>query len=174
VPGADLFYGELGGGHTVPPGELRPEKRIPATHRPFFYVSSSPWNLFSYIVAFQRAKGLPLGPLLLRDWGFNRATLAGGSHGDHKRAAANAYEHYLVRTPGAKDEAEILEKIKQLRAKAPPQGPDALIDPEDEASEMPGVTSKGKSAASEWVSRATVAIVSPEQTGSCQRNSWRR
>lgn len=90
VPGADAFYGSLGGGSVLPPGELRPDRRIPATHRPFFYVSSSPWNLFSYLVAFQRAKGLPLGPLLLRDWGFDRATLGSSSHGVHKGAAIQA------------------------------------------------------------------------------------
>jgi phosphatidate phosphatase APP1 len=90
VPGADAFYGALGGGQILPPGDLRPDKRVPATHRPFFYVSSSPWNLFSYLVAFQRAKGLPLGPLLLRDWGFDRATFGSGSHGAHKSAAIDA------------------------------------------------------------------------------------
>ena len=90
VPGSDLFYGALGGGQVLPPGELRPERRIPATHRPFFYVSSSPWNLFAYLVAFQRAKGLPLGPLMLRDWGFDRATLGSGGHGLHKSAAIDA------------------------------------------------------------------------------------
>jgi phosphatidate phosphatase APP1 len=90
VPGADVFYGALGGGQLLPPGELRPERRTPATHRPFFYVSSSPWNLFAYLVAFQRAKGLPLGPLLLRDWGWNRATFGSGSHGLHKTAAIDA------------------------------------------------------------------------------------
>ena len=90
VPGADAFYGALGGGQVLSDEELRPEKRVPATHRPFFYVSSSPWNLFSYLVAFQRAKGLPLGPLLLRDWGFDRATFGSGSHGAHKSAAIDA------------------------------------------------------------------------------------
>lgn len=90
VPGADAFYGDLGGGQVLPLGEVRPHKRIPATRRPFFYVSSSPWNLFSYLVAFLRAKGLPLGPLLLRDWGFNRATLGSAGHGEHKSGAIAA------------------------------------------------------------------------------------
>lgn len=90
VPGADVFYGALGGGQVLPADELRPENRVPATHRPFFYISSSPWNLYSYLVAFQRAKGLPLGPLLLRDWGLNRATFGSGSHGAHKSAAIDA------------------------------------------------------------------------------------
>lgn len=86
VPGADVFYGALGGGFT-PAASKEPGERIAATHRPFFYVSSSPWNLFAYLVAFKQAKGLPLGPLLLRDWGFSRSTFGSGSHGAHKTAA---------------------------------------------------------------------------------------
>ena len=87
VLGAAPFYGALGGGDVLAPGGQRAPLRIAATHRPFFYVSSSPWNLFDYLVAFQRAKGLPLGPLLLRDWGLNRATFGSDSHGEHKREA---------------------------------------------------------------------------------------
>ncbi|RPF71492.1 phosphatase domain-containing protein [Aurantiacibacter spongiae] len=86
VPGADAFFGQLSGG-VLEPGEKRARECIPATRRPFFYVSSSPWNLFSYLVAFQRAKGLPLGPLKLRDWGLNRETFGSNSHGAHKDAA---------------------------------------------------------------------------------------
>ena len=84
VPGADAFYGALGGGEALTPGAVRSGRYVPATRRPFFYVSSSPWNLFSYLVAFQRAKALPLGPLLLRDWGLNRDTFGSSSHGSHK------------------------------------------------------------------------------------------
>jgi phosphatidate phosphatase APP1 len=89
VPGADVFFGALGGGAVLSePGGVG--TRYAATHRPFFYVSSSPWNLFSYLVAFQQGRGLPLGPLLLRDWGLDRATFGGESHGAHKRAAIDA------------------------------------------------------------------------------------
>lgn len=88
VPGADTFYGELGGGAILAaPGGVG--TRYAATHRPFFYISSSPWNLFPYLVAFQQSRNLPLGPLLLRDWGMNRATFGSESHGGHKRAALN-------------------------------------------------------------------------------------
>lgn len=94
VPGAGPFYGALGGGEiegdSLAPGERRAERRIAASQRPFFYVSSSPWNLFSYLVAYQRANDLPLGPLLLRDWGLNRATFGKASHGHHKRDAIAA------------------------------------------------------------------------------------
>jgi phosphatidate phosphatase APP1 len=86
VPGADVFYGALGGGAVLAePGGAG--THYAATHRPFFYISSSPWNLFSYLVAFQQSRKLPLGPLLLRDWGLNRATFGSASHGAHKRAA---------------------------------------------------------------------------------------
>lgn len=86
VPGADVFYGALGGGAVLAaPGGAG--TRYAATHRPFFYISSSPWNLFSYLVAFQQSRNLPLGPLMLRDWGLNRATFGSESHGGHKRAA---------------------------------------------------------------------------------------
>jgi len=86
VPGADVFYGALGGG-TVLAAPGGAGTRYSATHRPFFYISSSPWNLFSYLVAFQQSRNLPLGPIMLRDWGLNRATFGSESHGGHKRAA---------------------------------------------------------------------------------------
>ena len=90
APGADVFYGTLGGGQVLPQGEVRASERIAATHRPFFYVSSSPWNLFSYLVAFMRTRGLPLGPIMLRDWGLDRSTFGSASHGLHKRGAIDA------------------------------------------------------------------------------------
>ncbi|MXO75357.1 DUF2183 domain-containing protein [Altererythrobacter aerius] len=86
VPSADVFYSALGGGAVLaePHGV---GVSYTATHRPFFYISSSPWNLFAYLLAFIQSRGLPLGPMLLRDWGFNRATLGSASHGGHKRVA---------------------------------------------------------------------------------------
>ena len=87
VEGADSFYGAIGGGLTVSESEPPTGAVIPTTHRPFFYISSSPWNLFSYLVAFQRSRELPLGALFLRNWGFNRATIGKKSHGAHKHQA---------------------------------------------------------------------------------------
>ncbi|QUL37208.1 phosphatase domain-containing protein [Erythrobacter sp. JK5] len=89
VPGARDFYGVLGGGTAAaiaPPPDLAGGE-LPVQHRPVFYVSSSPWNLFSYLVAFKRQRDLPIGPVMLRDWGFNRATLGSEGHGSHKREA---------------------------------------------------------------------------------------
>ena len=86
VPDAPDFYAALGGGPTPTDeaiGSLKPEARV----RPVFYVSSSPWNLFSYLVTFKRERKLPLGPVMLRDWGWNRETLGKSGHGSHKRRA---------------------------------------------------------------------------------------
>ena len=81
VTGADRLYGTLGG---EPQDTGAAGERMRASRRSFFYVSSSPWNLYAYLVAFKRAKGLPLGPMALRDWGLNRETFGSGSHGGHK------------------------------------------------------------------------------------------
>jgi len=40
---------------------------LAADRNPVFYVSSSPWNLHAFVVAFLRHRGFPLGPVLLRD-----------------------------------------------------------------------------------------------------------
>ncbi len=48
---------------------------------PFFYVSSSPWNLHDFLVGFLRHRDFPLGPLLLRDL-FGRDP--NHSHHEHK------------------------------------------------------------------------------------------
>jgi len=37
--------------------------------RPFFYLSTSPWNLVGFLQGFLQRHGFPDGPLLLTDWG---------------------------------------------------------------------------------------------------------
>ena len=90
VEGADVFYGAIGGGVSVPKAEQPTGSFIPATHRPFYYISSSPWQLFSYLLAFQRSRNLPQGVLFLRKWGFNRDTIGEKSHGAHKQKSISA------------------------------------------------------------------------------------
>ena len=87
VPGADIFYNALGGNPGLPGGKGHAGNHQYASRRPFFYVSSSPWNLFSYLVTYMEGRGLPLGPIMLREWGLNRKTFGSSSHGAHKRAA---------------------------------------------------------------------------------------
>lgn len=51
---------------------------------PIFYVSSSPWNLYDFLVEFMAHNGLPAGPLFLTDYGFERDRFFKQSHAEHK------------------------------------------------------------------------------------------
>lgn len=90
VPGAQEFLSALGGDA----GLVDDPASVPSK-RPVFYVSSSPWNLFSYLVTFKRQRGFPIGPIMLRDWGFNRRTLGSEGHGFHKlESVERIVEHF--------------------------------------------------------------------------------
>jgi phosphatidate phosphatase APP1 len=52
---------------------------------PLFYVSSSPWHLYTPLVDFLESQSLPAGPLLLKELGV-RSLFGAGSHMDHKLA----------------------------------------------------------------------------------------
>jgi len=54
---------------------------------PFFYVSSSPWNLHEFLDDFMAVKGIVSGPMLLRDFGLDRTKLIAGPHLEHKLGA---------------------------------------------------------------------------------------
>ena len=49
------------------PGAAELYRDLAAGVNPVFYVSSSPWNLHSFLVEFLRHRDFPLGPVLLRD-----------------------------------------------------------------------------------------------------------
>jgi phosphatidate phosphatase APP1 len=71
-PGVDAFYAALQAGASG------------TADNPIFYVSSSPWNLYEHLDEFLSIHRIPIGPLLLRDWGLSRHGFApGGGHG-HK------------------------------------------------------------------------------------------
>lgn len=57
--------------------------------RPIFYVSSSPWNLYDFLVEFMQLNNIPTGPLLLRDFGMNAEQVFQSSHHKHKLAQIN-------------------------------------------------------------------------------------
>lgn len=95
-PGVAALYRALQGGVTG------------ADHNPIFYVSSSPWNLYNFLVEFMQVRGIPAGPIFLRDYGIGMITQA-LSH-DHKLASMHrvldAYPHLpfvLMGDSGQKD-----------------------------------------------------------------------
>ena len=53
---------------------------------PVFYVSSSPWNVYDVLLQFLELNDIPMGPLLLRDWGFSADELLPVHHAKHKLA----------------------------------------------------------------------------------------
>jgi phosphatidate phosphatase APP1 len=59
-------------------------QRLHQEKNPLFYVSSSPWNLYDVLVEFLDVNGIPLGPLLLRDWGMSVSEGLPLGHGVHK------------------------------------------------------------------------------------------
>lgn len=54
---------------------------------PFFYVSSSPWNLFDLLYDFLEINKIPNAPILLQDYGFDDKKMLVGTHGEHKLTA---------------------------------------------------------------------------------------
>lgn len=70
--GVDAFYTALRDG---PEG---------GADNPIFYVSSSPWNLYEHLDEFMALHRIPVGPLLLRDWGLSRHGFAPGGGHSHK------------------------------------------------------------------------------------------
>ena len=51
---------------------------------PVFYLSSSPWNLYSLIEEVLRRNHVPWGPIFLRDYGIDRDKFIKNTHGQHK------------------------------------------------------------------------------------------
>lgn len=47
---------------------------------PIFYISSSPWNVHGVLADFLDAQGIPLGPLLLRDWDLAPSLVRNAGH----------------------------------------------------------------------------------------------
>ena len=84
VPGAAKLYKMIARDHMAPV-------------RPFFYVSSSPWNLYGFIAEFMELNGIPHGPMFLTDYGIDRGKLIKAAHDAHK---LSAIETVLAFYPG--------------------------------------------------------------------------
>ncbi len=88
---------------------------------PFFYVSSSPWNLYDFLHQLLQIHHLPRGPLMLRDIGLSRTELISGSHSEHKleqiRHILGSYSQFpflLIGDSGQDDPAIYLQVVKEF------------------------------------------------------------
>ena len=83
---------------------------------PIFYVSSSPWNLYDALLEFLEHRDIPMGPLILRDWGIGRSTFPVG-HRSHKEQAIHhildTYPHlpFLLIGDSGQEDPEIYADI---------------------------------------------------------------
>ncbi len=90
-------------------------------HNPFFYVSSSEWNLYDLLVDFCDHHGLPKGPFLLRDAQVKLGKIwkAGTGNHDHKlekiRHILQLHEekHFILIGDSGQRDAEIYSHIAQ-------------------------------------------------------------
>lgn len=67
-----------------------------AEANPIFYVSSSPWNLYDFLVDFKKVNHIPVGPIFLKDYGFTHDKMFSEGHAVHK---PNAIRKILNRYP---------------------------------------------------------------------------
>lgn len=88
---------------------------------PFFFVSSSPWNLYDFLMEFLDVHGIPKGPLMLRDIGLSRTQFIAGSHDEHKLlqvenifALETNLQFILIGDSGQKDPEIYLQAIKDF------------------------------------------------------------
>ncbi|MDX1530939.1 MAG: phosphatase domain-containing protein [Rhodothermales bacterium] len=72
-PGVGAFYRALQAG----PNEADQQN-------PVFYVSSSPWNLFGQFHGFLLHRGIPEGPIFLKDFGIDTGKFIKSGHSSHK------------------------------------------------------------------------------------------
>lgn len=64
-------------------------------NNPFFYVSSSPWNMYDLLKEFMDLNKIPEGPLLLRDFGLQENKFfSSGHHGHKTKEIVNILETY--------------------------------------------------------------------------------
>jgi phosphatidate phosphatase APP1 len=90
-------------------------------NNPFFYVSSSPWNMYDLLKDFLDLNSIPAGPLMLRDIGLGGETKLRGGHMGHKfKEITQILEAYpdlkfvLIGDSGQEDPKIYREVVKQF------------------------------------------------------------
>ena len=111
-PGVPAFYKALQKGRT------------PEDGNPIFYVSSSPWNLYDFLIDFMRVHDIPHGPVMLRDTGFDKGKLFAKDHLGHKMSKIerilNTYpdmKFILIGDSGQKDPLVYSEVIRRYQGR---------------------------------------------------------
>lgn len=92
-------------------------------NNPIFYVSSSPWNLYTLLIEVFKKREIPLGPLFLKDFGTHTAFNA-SDHQSHKleniRRVLGMYPHLpfvLIGDDGEQDPQIYRQVVKEFPEK---------------------------------------------------------
>jgi phosphatidate phosphatase APP1 len=87
---------------------------------PIFYVSSGPWNFYDLLTEVFEVHDIPVGPILLKDYGLARDLLLSRGHVDHKIAAIERIfdthpdlRFILIGDSGQKDPEVYLEAVRR-------------------------------------------------------------
>jgi phosphatidate phosphatase APP1 len=108
-PGVAAFYRALRNG---PSGD---------GFNPFFYVSSSPWNLFGQFRGFLRHRDIPEGPIFLKDFGIDEDKFIKSGHRSHKldyiRTLLDTYPHlpFVLVGDSGQEDADIYARVVRER-----------------------------------------------------------
>ncbi|MBB4858320.1 phosphatidate phosphatase APP1 [Novosphingobium chloroacetimidivorans] len=104
VPGAADLYRLIARDHAAPT-------------RPFFYVSSSPWNLYGFLTQFMELNRIPHGPMFLKDLGIDAGKFIDAGHKGHKLDAVRTIlrfypEHrFLLMGDNGQQDVEIYAQV---------------------------------------------------------------
>ena len=106
---------------TALPGVAELYRAIDAAGLPIFYVSSSAWNLHDLLIDFMADKGLPPGPLLLRDLGTDESKLfKSPGHGHKLERALRILDDFpgmdfVLSGDSGQADAELYAELAELR-----------------------------------------------------------
>ncbi|MCU7555966.1 DUF2183 domain-containing protein [Alteromonas sp. ASW11-19] len=87
---------------------------------PFFYVSSSPWNIYDLIAEFIEINGLPKGPVLLKDFGLREDRWFKSGHENYKteriETILKTYPHLKLILIGDSGQHDVYAYLKIAKA----------------------------------------------------------
>ncbi|MCU0496330.1 MAG: DUF2183 domain-containing protein [Anaerolineae bacterium] len=90
------------------------------TYNPIFYVSSSPWNIYDLIIDFFQVRGIPIGPLMLKNLGISPTQFIDSGHHAHKfKLITTILKHYpklpfVLIGDSTQHDPEIYDEIARL------------------------------------------------------------
>jgi len=107
-------------GRTPFPGVAAFYRGLSAGLNPLFYVSSSPWNMYDLFSDLFELRGIPQGPLLLRDWGIKPNEYLPREHKGYKmkviRGILDFYPHmpFILIGDSGQEDPEIYHELIEL------------------------------------------------------------